>query len=159
VPGFLGWGAPLFGTVNYFGGVIDIPKILVDRGYTVIVASVSPISSNWERACELYRQLTFGQYVFITAHVDILGSLLSDSALSIRPQVLLMRSMMWTLTTELTLTQIQLAPQSKPVPRAEGGQSCFQTPQPLTTGGGTRITKFILYATLKAETRYATSSA
>ncbi|KAI3584138.1 hypothetical protein IWW34DRAFT_842975 [Fusarium oxysporum f. sp. albedinis] len=62
VPGFLGWGAPLFGTVNYFGGVIDIPKILVDRGYTVIVASVSPISSNWERACELYRQLTFGQF-------------------------------------------------------------------------------------------------
>ncbi|KAM6525876.1 hypothetical protein FALCPG4_011408 [Fusarium falciforme] len=94
VPGFTGWGAPLFGAVNYFGGVINIPKLLADRGYTVIVAPVSPISSNWERACELYRQLTFGQYVLITAYVNILGSLLSDSALSIRRQIPLMRSMM-----------------------------------------------------------------
>ncbi|KAH6951042.1 lipase [Ilyonectria sp. MPI-CAGE-AT-0026] len=62
VPGFSGWGAPLFGALNYFGGVIDIPKLLVDRGYTVIVTPVAPISTNWERACELYRQLTFGQF-------------------------------------------------------------------------------------------------
>jgi len=62
VPGFTGWGAPLFGAVNYFGGVIDIPKLLVREGYTVIVAPVAPISTNWERACELYSQLTFGQF-------------------------------------------------------------------------------------------------
>ncbi|EWZ28364.1 hypothetical protein FOZG_17931 [Fusarium oxysporum Fo47] len=60
VPGFSGWGAPLFGALNYFGGVIDIPNLLADMGYTVIVAPVAPISTNWERACELYRQLTFG---------------------------------------------------------------------------------------------------
>jgi triacylglycerol esterase/lipase EstA (alpha/beta hydrolase family) len=63
VPGFSGWGAPLFGALNYFGGVIDIPNLLVDMGYTVIVAPVAPISTNWERACELYRQLTFGKYI------------------------------------------------------------------------------------------------
>ncbi|GKZ21818.1 hypothetical protein AbraCBS73388_007733 [Aspergillus brasiliensis] len=63
VPGFSGWGAPLFGAINYFGGVIDIPKLLVDEGYTVIVAPVAPISTNWERACELYRQLTVGRTV------------------------------------------------------------------------------------------------
>ncbi|KAH6610035.1 hypothetical protein Trco_000055 [Trichoderma cornu-damae] len=62
VPGFSGWGAPLFGTINYFGGEIDIPTHLVKKGYTVIVASVAPISTNWERACELYRQLTFGKF-------------------------------------------------------------------------------------------------
>ncbi|KAH7139795.1 Alpha/Beta hydrolase protein [Dactylonectria estremocensis] len=62
VPGFSGWGAPLFGAINYFGGVIDIPRLLVDEGYTVIVAPVAPISTNWERACELYRQLTFGKF-------------------------------------------------------------------------------------------------
>ncbi|OAQ82545.1 Lipase [Purpureocillium lilacinum] len=62
VPGFSGWGAPLFGAINYFGGEIDIPKLLVDEGYTVIVAPVAPISTNWERACELYRLLTFGQF-------------------------------------------------------------------------------------------------
>ncbi|KAH6867405.1 lipase [Thelonectria olida] len=62
VPGFSGWGAPLFGALNYFGGVFDIPKLLADRGHTVIVAPVAPISTNWERACELYRQLTFGNF-------------------------------------------------------------------------------------------------
>ncbi|KAL6401316.1 hypothetical protein AUP68_15184 [Ilyonectria robusta] len=67
VPGFSGWGAPLFGALNYFGGVFDIPKILVDRGYTVIVAPVAPISTNWERACELYRQLTFGKFSMVNS--------------------------------------------------------------------------------------------
>jgi triacylglycerol esterase/lipase EstA (alpha/beta hydrolase family) len=33
------------------------------QGYTVIVAPIAPISSNWERACELYAQLTAGRYV------------------------------------------------------------------------------------------------
>ncbi|KPM46336.1 hypothetical protein AK830_g217 [Neonectria ditissima] len=63
VPGFSGWGTPLFGAINYFGGVIDIPRLLVDKGYTVIVAPVAPVSTNWERACELYRQLTIGSTV------------------------------------------------------------------------------------------------
>ncbi|KAK7393990.1 hypothetical protein QQX98_013225 [Neonectria punicea] len=62
VPGFAGWGTPLFGAINYFGGEIDIPKLLIDKGYTVIVAPVAPLSTNWERACELYRQLTIGKF-------------------------------------------------------------------------------------------------
>ncbi|KAL6698508.1 hypothetical protein J3F84DRAFT_406708 [Trichoderma pleuroticola] len=53
---------PLFGAINYFGGEMDIATLLANRGYTVIVASIAPISTNWERACELYRQLTFGQF-------------------------------------------------------------------------------------------------
>jgi hypothetical protein len=63
VPGFSGWGAPLLGTLNYWGGIEDIPKLLLNEGYTVIVSSIGPLSSNWERACELYRQLTCGRYV------------------------------------------------------------------------------------------------
>ncbi|EXK77984.1 hypothetical protein FOQG_17330 [Fusarium oxysporum f. sp. raphani 54005] len=70
VPGFSGWGAPLFGALNYFGGVIDIPKLLMDKGYTVIIAPVAPISSNWERACELYRQLTFGQFSTLNSNTN-----------------------------------------------------------------------------------------
>ncbi|UKZ47617.1 hypothetical protein TrVGV298_001840 [Trichoderma virens] len=62
VPIVFGWGAPLFGAINYFGGEIDIATLLANEGYTVIVASIAPISSNYERACELYRQLTFGQF-------------------------------------------------------------------------------------------------
>jgi triacylglycerol esterase/lipase EstA (alpha/beta hydrolase family) len=61
VPGFSGWGAPLLGTLNYWGGVEDIPKLLLNKGYTVIVSSIGPLSSNWERACELYRELTCGR--------------------------------------------------------------------------------------------------
>ncbi|OOF90744.1 hypothetical protein ASPCADRAFT_135028 [Aspergillus carbonarius ITEM 5010] len=61
VPGFAGWGTPLFGAINYWGGIENIPKLLMDQGYTVIVTPVGPLSSNWERACELYRHLTCGR--------------------------------------------------------------------------------------------------
>lgn len=61
VPGFSGWGAPLLGSLNYWGGVEDIPNLLLRNGYTVIVSSIAPLSSNWERACELYRELTCGK--------------------------------------------------------------------------------------------------
>ena len=33
------------------------------QGHTVIVSSIAPLSSNWERACELYKELTCGRYV------------------------------------------------------------------------------------------------
>jgi hypothetical protein len=62
VPGFLGFGHPLFGALNYWGGIKDIPSLLMKRGYTVIVTPIAPISSNWERACELYAQLTAKKY-------------------------------------------------------------------------------------------------
>ena len=63
VPGFSGWGAPLLGSLNYWGGVQDIPNLLMKQGHTVIVSSIAPLSSNWERACELYKELTCGKYV------------------------------------------------------------------------------------------------
>ncbi|KAH7385033.1 Alpha/Beta hydrolase protein [Cadophora sp. MPI-SDFR-AT-0126] len=58
VPGFSGWGRPLLGTVNYFGGFEDLPLILSRLGYIVIVARIGPISTNRERACEIFAQLT-----------------------------------------------------------------------------------------------------
>lgn len=61
-------------STRYFGGGIDIATLLANRGYIVIVASVVPISTNWERACELYRQLTFGQYD--SHHLDTLTFLI-----------------------------------------------------------------------------------
>ena len=60
VPGFSGWGTPLFGAVNYWGGIENIPEMLAIEGHTVIVTPIAPISSNWERACELYAQLDYG---------------------------------------------------------------------------------------------------
>ncbi|PVH68536.1 alpha/beta-hydrolase [Cadophora sp. DSE1049] len=58
VPGFSGWGRPFLGTVNYFGGFDDLPLALSQAGYIVIVVRIGPISTNRERACEIFAQLT-----------------------------------------------------------------------------------------------------
>ncbi|KAK3353813.1 Alpha/Beta hydrolase protein [Lasiosphaeria hispida] len=58
VPGFSGWGRPLLGAVNYFGGFSDLALTLAAEGYPVIQVRLSPISSNKERACEIFEQLT-----------------------------------------------------------------------------------------------------
>lgn len=59
VPGFIGWGSPLLGTFNYFGGFENMVKTLVaDDGWPIIIPHLGPLSSNWERACELHAQLT-----------------------------------------------------------------------------------------------------
>ena len=62
VSGFSGWGEALFGTFNYWGGFEDLPEALHAAGYTVIVVRIGPLSSNWERACEVYAQLTSGLF-------------------------------------------------------------------------------------------------
>lgn len=70
VHGLGGWGeydianyvVPYWGTM---GG--DLMKYLNSRGFDCVAASVSPIKSCWDRACELYAQLTgtrtdYGKY-------------------------------------------------------------------------------------------------
>lgn len=57
VSGFTGWGRPLFGTINYWGGFESLPEILAQAGYKVIVVRIGPVSSNRERACEIWTQL------------------------------------------------------------------------------------------------------
>ena len=52
----------MFGTFNYWGGFEDLPGVLRAAGYTVIVVRIGPLSSNWERACEIYAQLTSGDF-------------------------------------------------------------------------------------------------
>ncbi|KAL2829068.1 hypothetical protein BJY01DRAFT_261389 [Aspergillus pseudoustus] len=58
VPGFTGFGEPIFGSINYWGGFEDLAAALqTHTGVPVILPRIGPISSNWERACELYCQL------------------------------------------------------------------------------------------------------
>ena len=70
VSGLGGWGdyniinglLPYWGT---FGG--DLMRYLNARGFSCVAASVSPVESCWDRACELYAQLTgtrtdYGKY-------------------------------------------------------------------------------------------------
>ena len=68
VHGFAGWGrdeinTPL-GTVHYWGGIVtDIESRLKEDGFKVLTASMGPMSSNWDRACELYAQIANTPYV------------------------------------------------------------------------------------------------
>lgn len=62
VSGFSGWGEALFGTFNYWGGFEDLPAALHAAGYTVIVVRIGPLSSNWERACQVYAQLISARF-------------------------------------------------------------------------------------------------
>lgn len=61
VHGMMGWGE--YDGVNslspYWGGSNgDMLAALEEQGYTCYAASVGKVSSNWDRACELYAQLT-----------------------------------------------------------------------------------------------------
>ena len=68
VHGFFGWGNDEMGSYRYWGGHKDIQKILQDNGYKVFNVSVGPISSNWDRAVEVYYQLKGGQVDYGYGH-------------------------------------------------------------------------------------------
>ena len=62
VHGFAGWGRDEvntnLGNIYYWGGVVtDLESDLKAEGYRVLTASMGPLSSNWDRACELYAQI------------------------------------------------------------------------------------------------------
>ncbi len=66
VHGMGGWGSdvPYYSLSPYWGGGLmpgsktDIVKILNENGVEAYAPSVGPLSSAWDRACELYAQLT-----------------------------------------------------------------------------------------------------
>ena len=61
IHGFFGWGNNEMGDYRYWGGKKDIQKMLEEKGFKVFTVSVGPISSNWDRAVEVYYQLKGGQ--------------------------------------------------------------------------------------------------
>lgn len=61
VHGLGGWGEGdgINDVAQYWGGgSFDLKSTLEEKGYTVHTPSVGPVSSAWDRACELYAQLT-----------------------------------------------------------------------------------------------------
>lgn len=61
VHGLGGWGESegINESIQYWGaGSCDLKSYLTEQGYEVYMPSVGPISSAWDRACELYAQLT-----------------------------------------------------------------------------------------------------
>ena len=60
VHGLMGWGTDEMMGMPYWGGLYNVVVDLRGQGYTVSAASVGPISSNWERAAELFAQIKGG---------------------------------------------------------------------------------------------------
>ncbi len=67
VHGLMGWGArdQIYAVTPYWGLTSDLMPYLTGKGYESYAASVGPLSSAWDRACELYAQLTGTTYVLI----------------------------------------------------------------------------------------------
>lgn len=73
VHGLSGWGSydDIYKVMPYwgmFGG--DLMKYLSDKGFRTYAASVAPTNSAWDRACELYAQLTGTRTDYGKAHSE-----------------------------------------------------------------------------------------
>lgn len=71
VHGYSGWGSydARDSSTPYWGlGSTNVKNSLTARGYQVYMASVGPVSSAWDRACELYAQLTGTRVDYGAAH-------------------------------------------------------------------------------------------
>ena len=81
VHGFIGWGreepvipTPLLDDLKYWGGFThDIQQYLRQYDLDVHTASVGPISSVWDWACELYGQLVGRKVDYGAAHANKMG--------------------------------------------------------------------------------------
>jgi triacylglycerol lipase len=68
IHGFGGWGPKEMFGYRYWGGTDDLEENLNTHGYPTVTAAVGPLSSNWDRACELYAQLIGGRVDYGAAH-------------------------------------------------------------------------------------------
>ena len=68
IHGFMGWGPGEMGNYNYWGGKNNYIDMLEKEGNNIIEISVGPVSSNWERAIEVFYQLKGGQVDYGKAH-------------------------------------------------------------------------------------------
>ena len=76
VHGLSGWGSydKTYRTIPYWGMLGgDLMKALQDRGFSCYAASVAPEGSAWDRACELYAQLTGTVVDYGKAHSERCG--------------------------------------------------------------------------------------
>ena len=73
IHGFMGWGPEEMGDYNYWGGKNSYVKMLQNEGFSIIEVSVGPLSSNWERAVEVYYQLKGGQVDYGKFHSQKYG--------------------------------------------------------------------------------------
>lgn len=73
VHGFIGFGRDEMLGYRYWGGLIDLQEELIKAGYPTFTASVGPVSSNYDRAIELYYQIKGGCVNYGEAHASKFG--------------------------------------------------------------------------------------
>ena len=75
VHGLMGWGEhdQIYAVAPYWGLTSDLMPYLTGKGYESYAASVGPLSSAWDRACELYAQLTGTTVDYGAAHAAEYG--------------------------------------------------------------------------------------
>ncbi len=74
VHGLTGWGPNEMDGYKYWGGkCLDIQDHLQKKGFRVEAAGVGPISSNHDRACELFYQIKGGQVDYGQEHANVCG--------------------------------------------------------------------------------------
>ena len=73
VHGFSGWGRDEMLGYKHWGGFYDIQELLKAKGYMTYTAAVGPFSSNWDRAAELYAQMTGSCTDYGAAHAAKFG--------------------------------------------------------------------------------------
>ena len=66
--GFTGWGRNEMAGFKYWGGLTDLQQVLQDKNYPVYTATVGPVSSNWDRACDFYAFVKGGRVDYGEAH-------------------------------------------------------------------------------------------
>jgi len=69
----MGWGTDEMTGYKYWGGKYDYEDYLREQGYEVYTASVGPVSSNWDRAVELFYQIKGGQVDYGSGHCETYG--------------------------------------------------------------------------------------
>ena len=75
VHGLGGWGSEKLAGNYYWGGKTDLKEFLEENGYEVYVSNVGALSSNWDRAIELYYEIKGGQVDFGLEHSKQFGHL------------------------------------------------------------------------------------
>lgn len=76
VHGLMGWGRDegINSDLPYWGATsCNLVDNINSEGYECYAASVGPISSNWDRACELYAQMTGSTVDYGAAHAKLHG--------------------------------------------------------------------------------------
>ena len=75
VHGFMGFGTNSETGISfpYWGGTVDLEERLRSSGFEVYTAEVGPVSSNWDRACELYAYIKGGVVDYGEAHSQKYG--------------------------------------------------------------------------------------